>query len=68
MKQDSVPTLLKKFLSGISQAEAAAGMLVHEHIDPRFIDLRFKLGAIKGATIQIAKKATGVQVRNVKPN
>ena len=68
MNKSSVPHLLSLFIDGISKAEAAAGMLLHEHQDPRFFDLRFKLGAVKGATLKIAKQATGVKVRNVKKN
>jgi len=67
MKQDSTPMLLKKFIDGITKAEAASAQMVHNHLDPRFFDLRFKLGAIKGASLGIAKRATGVNIKNVKP-
>jgi len=63
MKEKTVPQLLKEFIDGVTKAEAGAAMMIHEHMDPRFFDLRFKLGAIKGATMKLIKRGKSLHVR-----
>ena len=61
---NEVTILLKKFVDGMVKASGAAGQMVHQHEDVRWMPLFSKLSAIRDKTIKIAMKATGVEVRH----
>lgn len=65
MRDEKVPAVLKKFVDGITKAHGGASQMVHHHQDPRFIPIYKKLGMIKEKSIDIAMKATGIEVQNV---
>lgn len=63
--QSEVPHILGKFIDGLTKSAGAASAFVHDHQDPRWIQVRDKLNAIKDKAIGIAIKASGITVRNV---
>ena len=64
MRDETTPQLLKKFLDGIVKSSGAAGQMVHQHEDPRWMPLYHKLSMVREKTIKIALKATGVEVKH----
>ena len=65
MDQQSVPSLLKIFIDGITKASGAAAAIVHEHQDPRFIAMKDYLIALREKSIKIAMIASGVEAHHV---
>jgi hypothetical protein len=59
--------LLKRFVDGMVKASGAAGQMVHQHEDVRWMPLFNKLCMIRDKTIKIAMKATGVEVKHGQP-
>ena len=54
----SIPSLLTGFVEGITQAEGAAGQLIHHFRNPGWMVLRDNLSLIKDKCVGMAVKAT----------
>jgi hypothetical protein len=60
-KKRSIPTLLGEFVAGISQAEGAAGQLIHHFRNPNWIYLRNTLSVVKDKCVGMAVKGSAAK-------
>lgn len=61
---ETTPQLLKKFLDGLNKAIGGTSQMVHQHEDIRFIPIYQKLSLVRDKTMDVAMKATGIEVKH----
>lgn len=53
-KKRNQPEMLNELIGGLTQAIGAAGQVVHQHQDPRFLEIRSSLELAKQGCIGLA--------------